>query len=400
MDIARLQASPVGQVVPLRGTDGRNGEAYDHFAFAPNPLGVEPNLSGEAWRAVSRAGHALGRLQQASRQIPVPSLLRRPTLRREAQSTSALEGTFAPLEDVLAADVTEKKARSAELIEVLNYIDCAEAAFGWLAEGRQLSVPMLRELHRALVHGSAADTDDAGRIRHIQVAIGSPTANIEDARFIPMAPGQALEAATQNTIDWVNLRVPVDRDPVVAAAMAHYQFEALHPFNDGNGRLGRLLVVVQLIQDGALSDPLLSVSPWLEARRTQYQDRLFAVSADGDWDGWVKFFASGLEASAIDTAQRVDELLDVQADYARRLRDAGATGIVRDIADSLVGYPFVTISAVKERTGKTFQGVSTAVNRLVDLQILRERTGRSHNRVFEAVDVMRVLVRPARTAKR
>lgn len=174
--------------------------------------------------------------------------------------------------------------------------------------------------------------------------------------------------------------------------MAHYQFESLHPFNDGNGRLGRLLIPVQLIQDAALSDPLLSVSPWFESRRAQYQERLFDVSAKGDWDGWVRFFASGIEASAADTARRVDDLLNVQAAYARQLREAGATGVVRDIAESLVGYPFVTISTLTDRTGRTFQAVSTAVNRLVDLGILRERTGRSHNRVFEAVDVVRVLV--------
>lgn len=340
----------------------------------PHPLESEPVLSNETWRAVSRANHALGRLQQGSLIVRNPSLLRQPTLRREAQSTSALEGTFAPLEEVLAADVIDQSNRSLALREVLNYVTAAEIAFDSLSDGRSISVSLMEQLHRRLVEGTAADTADAGRIRTIQVAIGTKGGGVEQARFIPMPPGPTLRAAFGDLVDWVRLGAAdgADRDPIVAAAMAHYQFETIHPFNDGNGRLGRLLIVLQLLQDRSLSEPLLSVSPWFEARRDSYQDALAAVSMTADWDRWITFFANGIEASAIDTAQRIESLLAVQSGYHDSLRDAKARGIVRDIVDHLIASPYVTIRNLADATGATYQAASTAANKLVELGILEE----------------------------
>ena len=391
MQAERFSGSPVGRLERIRGTDGRTGREYDHVAFVPDPLGDEPSLSGGTWRAVSRAGHALGRLLQAGRQVPQPGLLRRPTLRREAQSTSALEGTFAPLEDVLAADAAVDSPRSTELNEVLNYVETAEFAFAALAEGARLGVRMVEDMQGRLARGTSADTDQAGHVRNIQVAIGEAGGDIETARYVPPPPGAELERSLRDLLDWSGASRGAGRDPVVAAAMAHYQFEALHPFNDGNGRIGRLLVVLHLIQDGALEDPLLSISPWFEQRRRDYQDRLLEVSASGDWDGWVRFFAEGIEASALDTAVRVDRLLRVQEHYATVLREAGASGLIRDLAESLIAYPYIDVSRTASRLDSTFPTVNKAVARLVSLGILRERTGRSYGRLFEAPAVVRVL---------
>jgi Fic family protein len=390
-----FEGSPTGRLVKIAGTDGRTGAEYEHVAFQPNPLGNdEPNLTRPTWRAVAEAGFALGRLEQAGRQIPEPSLLRQPTLRTEAQSTSALEGTFAALEDVLAADVTEPGARSASVREVLNYVDAAEMAFGWLDEGRPLSVASLREVHRVLVRGTPADTRDAGRIRHIRVAIGGRGGGVETARFVPPPPGLDLEAAMRDLVDWVN-GPSRELDPVVAAAMTHYQFESLHPFNDGNGRIGRLLVVLQLRARDALSQPLLTISPWFEARREEYQGRLLAVSSTGDWDGWISFFAAGLAESCRQTVRTVEELLALRAGYLARIRSAGLTGaLVRDIAEHLTERPFVTVRSVSDASGKTPEASRNAIARLVDLDILRERTGGSYARVYEATEVIQILRRP------
>ncbi|WP_026310695.1 Fic family protein [Parafrankia elaeagni] len=392
MDRDRFERSPTGHLVKIVGTDGRTGAAYEHVAFQPDPLAdAEPSLAGGTWRDVARAGRALGRLDQAGRQIPEPALLLQPTLRTEAQSTSALEGTFAPLEDVLAAEVTELASQSEEVREVLNYVRAAEAAFAWIGDGRPLTVTALCRMHRDLVRGTPADTRDAGRIRSIQVAIGSRGGAIETARFVPPPPGLELDAAVRDLLDWINV-ASKGIDPVVAAAMAHYQFETLHPFNDGNGRIGRLLVVLDLCWKGILSEPLLAVSPWLEARREEYQDRLGEVSAAGDWDGWISFFAEGLAESCEQTIRTVDDLLGLQVEYVRRLKAAGLTGgLVRDVIDRLIGSPFITVRSVSEDTGRTLQAASNAVAKLVDLKILRERTGRSYGRVFEAVEVTSVL---------
>lgn len=389
MDAAAFAASPVGHLVDIHGTDGGSGREYSAVAFVPDPLGKEPTLSGETWRAVSRAGHALGRLHQAGRQVPEPGLLRRPTLRREAQSTSALEGTFAPLEKVLAAGAESEPAASAELIEVLNYVSAAEDAFSWLEEGRSLSVGMLEDVQARLVFGTVADTAEAGRVRGIQVAIGTRGGDLESARFVPPPPGQDLAIALRDLVDWI--RSGAGRDPVVAAAQAHYQFETLHPFNDGNGRIGRLLVVLQLLMDGVLEDSLLSISPWFEQRRRDYQDHLLDVSLNGDWDGWVRFFAHGVEASALDTARRVDALLAVQERYLGLVRDAGVSGLARDIAESLIAYPYLDVPATVQRTGRTAQAVHNAMTRLVELGVLTERAGRGRRRRFTAQAVVDVL---------
>jgi Fic family protein len=393
VDVARFRNSPVGSLIPIRGTDGRSGREYDHSAFLPDALDAEPALTSETWRAVSRANRALGRLHQAGRQVPAPALLRRPTLRREAQSTSALEGTFAPLEDVLAAGAeSADPAASADLLEVLNYVYAAEDAFEWLSEGRPLTVSLLEDLQGRLVAGTGADTGQAGHVRAIQVAIGSPDGGIESARFVPPPPGPALEAGLRDLLTWITEDEP--RDAVVAAAQAHYQFETLHPFNDGNGRIGRLLVVLQLLHDDVLDEPLLSISPWFEQRRREYQDHLLEVSRTGDWDAWVRFFARGLEASATDTAHRVDALLRLQEQYLSLVRASATQGVVRDIAESLIAYPYLDVPATVRRTGRTSQAILTAMNKLLELGVLAERPPAGRRRRFVALDVVRVLSAP------
>lgn len=392
MDRERFAGSPIGDLVPISGTDGQ-GEQYEHVAFAAHPLAGPPELSTATWSRVSRASRALGRLQQGSLVVINPGLLRQPTFRREAQSTSALEGTYAPLEDVLAADVIHGSNRSAALNEVLNYVTAAENGFLWVQQQRPITVGLLCDLHRTLVADTVADTDQAGRVRRIQVVIGSRGGRVTDARFVPMPGGPALDAGVQDLVGWVQAEQD-DLDPIVATAMAHYQFETLHPFNDGNGRLGRLLIVLQLVGQGVLPEGLLSVSPWFERRRERYQDLLAQVSATGDWDDWVGFFADGIEASANDSADRIRQLLDLQNGYHERLREAGARGAVRDIADLLIGSPYVSIPNLRDATGLTYQAVSNAVRKLEELGIL-ERREAPGVMVFRAPEVVAIITAPS-----
>jgi Fic family protein len=391
MDDSRFRSSPIGHLVPLSGEDGY-GRRYEVSAFVPDPLSAEPELSNCAWRMVARANHALGRLEQAAKLVPNPALLRKPTIRREAQSTSALEGTFAPLEEVLAADVIEVPRRSAALGEVMNFVEAAHVAFDWVAEERPVTVRLLCQLHRILVSGTSSETREAGRVRQIPVAIGSRGGEVQDARFIPMPPGINLEVSVNDYIDWLRNDEREERDAVVSAAMGHYQFETLHPFNDGNGRLGRLLIVAHLLSERSISEPLLSVSPWFERRREAYQENLSRLSETGEWSPWVEFFAEGIEAAAIDTARRIDALLDAQARFHDTVKDAGLRGAIRDIVDVLIGNPYVTISTLADAVGKTYQATSNAVMRLVDLGILVESTGRSQNRIFRAPAVVSILL--------
>jgi hypothetical protein len=212
-----------------------------------------------------------------------------------------------------------------------------------------------------------------------------------------MPPGINLEASMRDLTDWISGRP--QSEGIIAAAMAHYQFETLHPFNDGNGRLGRLLIVLQLCMMGDLREPLLSVSPWFEARREAYQEHLANVSKMGDWDSWIKFFATGVEESAIDVAQRVDRILDVQKAYQGIALAEKVSGLARDIIDFLPGFPVITAPYVTRTTGKTTQAAGLALKRLVGLGILKGPYG-TYEKRYIATDIWAALGRPRSGARR
>lgn len=373
------------------GHDPRFGEDYDQWAFVPAPLPEAVDLTAPTWALVAEAMHALGRLDQAGQQIPNPTLLRRPTLRREAQSTSALEGTYAPLTEVLEADLDDDSTKTPEVAEILNYVRAAEHAFAAVAD-RRLNIGLLFDLHRILMRGTHADGADAGDVRSHQVVIGPPGTRVADARFVPPPPGPDLGAALRAWVDWVNADHTA-LAPVVQAALAHYQFETLHPFNDGNGRIGRLLIVVQLLQDGIVREPLLTVSPWFEARRRDYQDALQHLSQSGEWDSWVAFFAEAIRAQAEQTAAKVDELLAFQAHTRAIARDHRMRGVALEIAEGLVGRPIVTPSWAARHYEVSYPAANSAIERLVGVGLLRETTGGRYARSFACDDVIRILER-------
>ena len=388
MDLEALRASPIGRLVPITGTDGRTAQHYEYFAYLADPLPEAVDLSPATWAAVVRAEAALARLDEAARQIPDPALLRRPALRREAQSTSALEGTFAPLIDVLERDVADRAQLSLEVREILNYVVAAEEAFAWVAD-RPLTSGFMGNLQRILVEGTPGQQSDAGGLRDRQVLIGARDAPIEEARFVPAPFGDQLRAGFERWVDWVNAS---DRDlpAVVQAALAHYQFETLHPFSDGNGRIGRLTIVLQLMRQRILKHPILVVSPWFEARRTEYQDGLLALSKTGDWDAWVGFFATGVGAAASTTHQRIDQLLSWQQAALSQVREAGITGVAERIAGELAGAPILQAGQVASQHGLSHQGAMNALRRLAELGLVAERV-RNGRITFHADAVIQLL---------
>lgn len=386
-------ASP-GALVPVHGTHPRFGQ-WTHSAFVPDPLADEtPTLRAGTFNAVASARAALASLDASARRLPNPALLRRPALRREAQSTSALEGTYAAMQDVLAAEEDEEQD-DASLNEVMNYVRVAEHAFAWLADGRPLSVGLVEDLQSRLVRGTSADGPQAGRVRDVQVVIGANAgARIEDARFVPGPPGQELDAQVRDLLAWMASDHGGHLDPVVAAGMAHYQFETLHPFNDGNGRLGRLLVVLQLMQSGVLSEPTLTVSPWFEARRAAYYEGLLGVSTRADWDAWIRLFADGLAQSARDTEISLHDLLSVQELLKGRVRTAGLRADnAMTVVDFALAQPIFTVRAVERRLGVTYARANQLVGQLVDAGVLRQYDEAVYDRRFTAPDVLAVLLR-------
>jgi Fic family protein len=367
MRIASLDESPIGRLVPIVGPDPATHEVVPGRAYLPDDLPNELTLTTETWTAVNTATAALARLDGAGRLLPSPGLLSRPTLRREAQSTSALEGTYAPFMEVLAADRDDPASWTAEIREVLNFERVAEFAFAW-PEDRPVTLTMLNELQRTLVRGTSGELSDAGGLRDRIVVIGRRGSGFAKARFVPTPPGDQLRAGVEGLLGW--LAKPPRLPTVIHAAMVHYQFETLHPYSDGNGRLGRLLVIVQLLRGAAIREPLLVVSPWFEQRREQYQDALLQLSCDGKWDAWIAFFAEGVAASAAESQQKVERLVELQAELRARVQTAGKRGTAERLAADLVGGPYITGPAVAKSYGLTGQGAANAIRTLVELKIL------------------------------
>ncbi|MEU5934091.1 Fic/DOC family N-terminal domain-containing protein [Micromonospora sp. NPDC047187] len=388
MDLQAFASSPAGVLVPISGHDARYDEPYDHKAFLPNPLPSQIDLAQETFRDLTASTAAVARLDQAAIRLPNPMLLARPAIRREAVSTSALEGTYAALDDVLEADFLEAGEVSASVAEVVNYVRAAEMAYEWIKE-RPITIGMLRQLQKVLVKGTRADTADAGDVRSIQVFIGLSAGRVTEARFVPPPPGDQLRAGFEAWENWINTK---DDLPLIAKmALGHYQFETLHPFNDGNGRLGRLVCVLQLATEGELRVPVLNLSPWLEVRRREYQDHLLEISMTGRFDQWIRFFSEAVRAQAVLAVERIDALLDWKEHALDRLREANVRGVAARIVEDLIGYPMITPTTASQMYSVSYPAVNTAIRRLEGLGILQERTGRRYARVFAAKDVLRII---------
>ncbi len=396
MDLAMFKNPSMGELVEISGSDPIHGQ-WQHHAFIPTPLRLEePTLSNSTYREVAAAGRALAALDATARQLPNPCLLRTPSLRREAQSTSALEGTYAPLDQVLTASADAPE--TAEMVEILNYVSMATTGFTWVGEGRPITLGLLENLQGRLMRGTAL-AGESGQLRTGQVVIGRrdvdgpDVAPIMAARFVPVPPGDQLRSGVEALVEWIQKDHSRSIDPVILAGMAHYQFEALHPFHDGNGRLGRYLIVLTLLGSGLLSEPTLAVSSWFEARRTEYYDTLLGVSTDGDWDGFLTFFAQGLVASAIATREQMLALVKVQ-DRLReqvrgsRLRAAKALTVV----DFAVANPSFTARQAEAETGLSYTRANGLIYQLVELGILEVLNPGSQPRRFTAPEVLRVLL--------
>lgn len=397
MDVQLFQKAPFGKLVPISGSLPGGG-AWDHWAFLPDPLGeVSPELSGRAYRYVGDARAALAALDATAQRLPNPRLFRSSTFRLEAQSTAALEGTYEPLARVLAADSDDVQDPS--LREVLNYVIVAEVAFDNAEDGRGWSLSALEDLQAMLVRGTPSERDHSGQIRPVQVVIGrregAPPGEIpfKAARYVPPPPGPDLEARLRDLMSWMQADHTGQIDPVVAAAMAHYEFEALHPFHDGNGRLGRLLIVLQLYASGVLIEPTLSVSTWFEARRSEYYDALLGVSTEGDWSTWIEFFARGLAESAEAARTRMLALAAVQAELKAQLQATPIrTANARLLIDFAVGQPTFTVAQAAKALGIGNAGAKKLIDSLVSHAILAPYDERVYARRFHAPRVLEVLL--------
>ena len=233
------------------------------------------------------------------------------------------------------------------------------------------------------------------RETHVIVGAGlgtEPAERLRDARFVPPPPGKLLTDGLNQWEHWTNT-APLH--PLVRIAASHYQFEALHPFTDGNGRIGRLLAVLQLIEANILDAPVVNLSPYFEVRRDQYIGLLEQVSAEGAWDEWITFFCEALASQAADSVRRIRDLLAWRDRTLERLRNADVRGTAHDVVQRLIGQPMATARSISDHHGVSAGTANHALRRLSELDIVQEITGRPYARVYAAQEVLALLHRPS-----
>lgn len=366
---------------------GRSGtyqnQPAGYRAFIPAPLPpVDLRVSGELQRALSAADTAVGRLDGSVQTLPNPDLFVLMYVRKEAVLSSQIEGTQSSLHDLLAAEAEAlgKDRIARDVDEVVNYVKAMRYGLDRL-KTLPMSVRLIREIHGELMQGTRGGHLTPGELRTTQNWIGPSGMTLRDAAFVPPPPhevGPALSALERY------LHADDGLPFLVKVGLAHAQFETIHPFLDGNGRVGRLLITLLLCEHGTLAQPVLYLSIYLKRNRAEYYERLQAVRDSGDWEGWLAFFLRGVaevSGEARETARRIIELREAHRVLVTERLGRGAATAHR-VLESLYARPIVSVQELAERLSLTRAAANDVVNRLTELELLREITGHRRNRRF------------------
>lgn len=390
-----LESSAPGRLIRTSGTEWLPSQSalpveFAGDAYLPDPLPGKFDFNDalpQTWSDIERAVAALSGLVKQTRTLPNPHLLTGLFRLREAQASSRIENTIASAEEVALVDVGEVSRD--ESVEVKNYIRATEFALG---QEYPISNGLIKSMHQLLMQDGARGSElRPGQYRLAQAYIGGEKKGFEHARFVP-PPGEHVQLAMDDLVAFIRDEA-VTMPAVMATAMVHYQFETIHPFSDGNGRLGRMLIQVQLNRAGYLERPILDISSFFDRFRDEYYDLLLGVSTQGAWLDWIRFFCRGIAHQAMDAERRADELLALRRDYMDRVTEPRASALLRETVDYLFSRPAIRTNDLAEHLNIKHNAAQRHVNRLVEKQILTEVTGRSSHRVYVAKGVLAVIER-------
>jgi len=338
-------------------------------------------------RLLSDADRALGRLDGVASVLPNPNLFVAMYVRHEAVLSSQIEGTQSTLEDVLTYEIEGGRRVAGDVEEVVNYVRAMNHGLSRLSE-LPICLRLLKEIHAELLRGVRGGQRDPGEFRTTQNWIGAEGCGVEGATFVPPPP-KIMQDALADLERFLNER---DALPVlIQCGLAHAQFETIHPFLDGNGRIGRLLITLLLCERGVLSRPLLYLSVYLKAHRSQYYDRLQAVRVDGDWEGWMRFFLRGVvevSRSATNTARDILELRERHRDLLTQ--EVGPQG--SRLLDYLFEQPILSVRMAERYLGCAYVTANKAIGRLEELGVLREITGQKRDRRYHYVPYLALFI--------
>jgi len=367
---------------------GRSGryvlQPTGYRAFIPARLPPRPavRVDDELWTLISKADRALGRLDGSTEVLPDPDLFVYMYVRKEAVLSSQIEGTQASLMDVLEFEASSAAATAPKDVgDVVNYLGAMKYGLDRLKD-LPLSLRLIREIHAKLLEGVRGGERTPGEFRRSQNWIGPAGCTLQNAAFVPPPPDE-METALGDLEMFLHGNAPIPF--LIKAGLAHAQFETIHPFLDGNGRVGRLLIAFLMCQESILQRPLLYISYYFKQHREEYYRKLQAVRDEGDWEGWLKFFLRGVyevaqEATA--TARKVMNLREEHRTAIQREMRRGAATALR-LLEGLFHQPIVSIGQASAMTGSPFARANQLVEALVRMGLLREMTGRKRNRLFK-----------------
>jgi Fic family protein len=365
-------------------------------AYRPAPLPPVLTLSLAESRVLSEAEHALGELSGAGSMLPNPDLLIRPFLRREAVLSSRIEGTIATIGQLaLFEEANAPESETGDVREVFNYLAALDAGFDSIAQGYPISNWLMRQLHKQLMTNVRGSDQSPGSCRFNQKSNCVRGRGFDHASYIPPPPTDLPELL--GDLERF-IQQPAEMPVLAQIALVHYQFEAIHPFMDGNGRIGRLLIALLLCQYGVLSQPLLYLSDYFERNRDEYIYRLLSVSQRGEWNEWISFFATGVAEQARDARERAKALLDLWQSYRRRIQASGHSSRTLTLVDWLFDRPTLTVTRAAQGLEVTPRAAGNLVEKLVQAGILTEITGRPRYRMFVANEILELTERRTATA--
>jgi Fic family protein len=366
--------------------------AFDEFdgldCYRPPSLPPDLAYTDDLFDVYGDAQYALGRLATLHRDLDNPNLLIAPFVHREAAMSSQVEGTNVTISDIYAheagADPERSAAELADVREAYNYVDAVTAGFDHLDDGGDIDLDLVCSLHEQLLGGVRGEDDRPGELREVPVYIGAPDGNPADAAFIPASP-DVLDVLLEQLLSYLRRG---EYPPVVDVALCHYQFEAIHPFRDGNGRIGRLLMMLQLYDAGLLPGPYLYLSAYFREHGHEYRDRLLGVSQRGEWAEWITFVLDAIAEQAIDAHDCGIALTDLRTAYRDRFP---SSPVARELVDYVFEQPYLTGPRAVEATGRSKPAVYDAIEALEAEGIVVETTGQERNKVYEAPAVLDVL---------
>ena len=378
-------------------------QATGYLAYVPSPLPPNPpvELDPEMISLLSRADQALGKLDGIATLLPNPNLFVGMYVRKEALLSSQIEGIDSTLDEVIRFEEGEEPSEGKRLhdtAEVVNYVRALNHGIRRLAE-LPLCLRLIREIHAELMRGVRGEGKAPGEFRVTQNWIGPQGVSLANATFVP-PPVPDMMSALDNFEKFLHERNEhperAHHPVIIECALVHAQFETIHPFLDGNGRLGRLLIALLLHERRVLTQPLLYLSLYLKGRRLEYYDRLTAVRKNGDWEGWTKFFLRGIEQTALEAVETAKKVTAFREQAIRTASLLGSTEL--KLTEFLFGHPLTDIQTAQKHLNVSYNTSASAIAKLESVNLVRETTGKQRNRVFRFAGYLALFEEPGAPA--